>query len=77
MDCSLSIGLELSPTAIQILESSQSADPVQKRLTSMKAQEFDQIFDGGEDIIQYLDLSQANRYRSDLTTSITRLISSH
>jgi hypothetical protein len=62
MDCSLSIGLELSHTATQILESSQSVDPVQKRLTSIKAQESDQILDDGEYIIQYLDLSQANCY---------------
>jgi hypothetical protein len=68
MDCSLSIGLELSPTATQILESYQSADPEQKRLTSMKAQEFDQIFDDGEDIIQHLDLSQAKRPHSNLKT---------
>jgi hypothetical protein len=68
MDCSLSIGLELSPTATQILESYQSADPEQKRLTSMKAQEFDQIFDDGEDIIQHLDRSQAKRARSDRKT---------
>jgi hypothetical protein len=64
----ISIGLELSLTATQILESYQSADPVQERLTSMKAQEFDQIFDDGEDIIEYLDLSQAKRSRSDRKT---------
>jgi hypothetical protein len=34
----------------------------------MKAQEFDQIFDDGEDIIQHLDLSQAKRPRSDRKT---------
>jgi hypothetical protein len=34
----------------------------------MKAQEFDQILDDGEDIIQYLDLFKANRYRSDRKT---------
>jgi hypothetical protein len=34
----------------------------------MKAQEFDQMFDDGEDIIQHLDLSQAKRPRSDRQT---------
>jgi hypothetical protein len=34
----------------------------------MKAQEFDQMFDDGEDIIQHLDLSQAKRPRSDRKT---------
>jgi hypothetical protein len=34
----------------------------------MKAQEFDQIFDDGEDIIQHLVLSQAKRPRSNLKT---------
>lgn len=34
----------------------------------MKANEFDQKFDDGEDITQYLDLSQAKRSRSAQTT---------
>jgi hypothetical protein len=64
----ISTGLELSPTEIQILESSPFADPAQKRLPFMKANEFDQKFDDGEDITQYLDLSQAKRSRSAQTT---------
>ncbi len=50
------------------ISTKQSADPVQKRLTSMKAQEFDQMFDDGEDIIQHLDLSQAKRPHSNFKT---------
>jgi hypothetical protein len=34
----------------------------------MKAKEFDQIFDDGEDIIQHLDLSKASRSRTAQTT---------
>jgi hypothetical protein len=34
----------------------------------MKANEFDQKFDDGEDIIQHLDLTKANRSRSNQTT---------
>jgi CopG antitoxin of type II toxin-antitoxin system len=64
----ISTGRELSPTEIQILESSPFADPAQKRLPFMKANEFDQKFDDGEDITQYLDLSQAKRSRSAQTT---------
>ena len=55
------IGQELSPTAIKIFGSYPLADHAQKRLPSMKAKEFDQKFDDGEDITQMLDLSQAKR----------------
>jgi CopG antitoxin of type II toxin-antitoxin system len=34
----------------------------------MKAKEFDQKFDDGEDITQYLDLSKAKRHRSEQKT---------
>jgi hypothetical protein len=34
----------------------------------MKAKEFDQIFDDGEDIVQHLDLSKASRSRTAQTT---------
>jgi hypothetical protein len=34
----------------------------------MKAKEFDQTFDDGEDIVQHLDLSKASRSRTAQTT---------
>ena len=37
------------------------ADPEERRLKYMKAEELDKKFDAGEDITEFLDLSEATR----------------
>ena len=61
----INTGLGLLPAEALILELFLCAAHEKKRLTCMKAKDFDEKFDNDEGILDYLDLSKAKRILQD------------